>query len=125
MANEKVVFQTCDFFKQTLQDKVSENPIIRKKFDEFVAYKAANPMANYGGSDEPYISKGPLGKAISGLKHAHLTRDLSVMYTLSGNNPRVIKLYGIVSHKDSGTGTPANINKQQSLGKRLVNQSFS
>lgn len=124
MAGE-VIFLNCEFFKETFIAKSTENPVIDKKFREFKAYKLENPMANYGSSDEPYISQGPLGKNIPGLKHAHLTRDISVMYTLSGNNPRVIKLYGIVNHKESGTGTPANINKQKSLAKRLVNQTFS
>lgn len=125
MAGEKVVFQTCEFFKNTFQEKAGENPVVKQKFDDFVKYKTENPMSSFGSSDEPYTGKGPLAKAVPGLKHAHVTRDISIMYTLSGNNPRVIRLFGIVSHADSGTGTPANIKKQQSLGKRLANQTFS
>lgn len=120
MANE-VVFSRCPFFDESFAKRADSN--VKAKLADFIKSKTENPMAAFGGSDTPFISAGPLGKV--GIKHAHLTRDISVLYTLSGKNPHVIKLYGIVSHADSGTGTPANIKKQKNLAKTLDNQSFS
>ena len=55
---------------------------------------------------------------------AHLTQDISVFYTIEGRNPTVIKLFGVFSHADSGTGTPSNIKRQQAVGKQMKNQVF-
>jgi hypothetical protein len=56
------------------------------------------------------------------LRHVHLTRDFSLFYSVDGRDPTVIKLYGVFDHKQSGTGTPSNINRQKNLAKQLGNQ---
>lgn len=84
----------------------------------FLTAKRENPRQPYGGSDTPFISKGPFG----GLSHAHITQDLSVIYKVENGT---VYLYGIYSHGNLGTGTPANINKQKSMATRFANMGFS
>ena len=120
-----VRFVVCELYKKTLDEKASAFPIIKKKVDEFLKFKYENPTSNYGSSDSAFVPGGPLANAVPGLRHAHISRDLSIFYTLSGNNPKNLRLYAIASHQDSGTGTPSNTKRQQSFGKRLQNQTFS
>lgn len=108
-------------FDATLTDKLSRYPGLQDKINEFLSFKRANPGQSWGGSDAPFVSAGPIGRALPKLRHAHLNRDISLYYTIEGRNPTVIKLYGVFSHQESGTGTPGNINKQKSLAKKLVN----
>ena len=120
---QEVIFRTCEEFARTYQEKIQSYPQLEEKFEEFQQFKAQNPTQSYGGSDTPFVSGGPLARAVPKLKHAHLTQDISVLYTLSGR-PATFYLYGIYTHKESGTGTPQNIKVQKSLGKRLSNQQF-
>jgi hypothetical protein len=119
-----VRFLASDLFRQTFADKMRSIPGLEEKFQEFQSAKAQNPGAPFGGSDHPMISRGPLGKEIPKLRHAHLTRDLSVYYTVSGRDPVEVKLYGIFAHNESGTGTPANIKRQKNLARVMSRQSF-
>lgn len=52
--------------------------------------------------------------------HAGLTRDISIFYTVQGKPP-TFKLYGIFSHRETGTGTPPNLKKQRTISKQLGN----
>jgi hypothetical protein len=61
---------------------------------------------------------------IQGLKHAHLTHDIMIVYTLGGRNPIEFKLYGVFSHDELGIGQPANDKRQKSAAKRMANQAF-
>jgi len=115
-----IKFQACDLFNRTFAEKTKNYPGLSDKFKEFTQAKTANPGQPFGGSDTPFINAGPLARAIPKLRHAHLTRDLSVFYTIEGKNPTVVQLYGIFSHQESGTGTPGNINKQKNLAKQLT-----
>ena len=115
-----IKFLACDLFNRTFTEKTKNYPGLADKFREFTQSKTDHPGLPFGGSDTPFISAGPLARAIPKLKHAHLTRDLSVFYTIEGKNPTLVQLYGIFSHQESGTGTPGNINKQKSLAKQLT-----
>ena len=121
----KVMVQTCRLFNQTYENRKRENPLVAQKLADFLAYKHANPMQQFGGSDTTFIATGPLGRAVPKLRHAHITQDLSVFYTIGGANPIVFNLYGIFSHKDSGTGNAPNAKQQKNLGKQLANQTFN
>lgn len=99
-------------------------PEIGQKVQQFIQFKMANPIQQYGGSDTPMAKGAPMGLAIKGLRHAHLTRDVSLYYTIEGRDPILFKLYGLFTHRDSGTGTPANINKQRSLADKFSNAGF-
>ena len=120
-----VMVQTSKLFNQTYEAKKRENPMVAQKLADFLAYKHANPTQQFGGSDTTFIATGPLGRAVPKLRHAHLTQDLSVFYTMGGANPIVFNLYGIFSHKDSGTGNAPNAKQQKNLGKQLANQIFN
>jgi len=120
----KVAVQTCKLFQQSLDAKKRENPLVGQKLADFLAFKQTNPMQQYGGSDTTFITTGPLGRAVPKLRHAHITQDLSIFYTMGGANPIVFNLYGIFSHKDSGTGNAPNTKQQKNLGKQLANQTF-
>ena len=83
-------------------------------------------MQAYGNNDRPFVSTGVLKNAVPGetMVHAHLDRDSSMVYSINGRNPTVIKLYGIFNHSELGTGDPSNIRKQQAMAARLGNMRF-
>ena len=120
------VFRTCNLFRQTLADKILGEPRIVTKFEDFIKIKKQNPMQPYGNNDRSFVAAGVLKSAVPGetLIHAHLDRDNSVVYSLSGRNPTVIKLYGIFNHAELGTGTPGNFRKQKSMSVQFANQRF-
>ena len=120
-----VVFRHCNLYRETLVDKARAYPIIGQKMQDFKAFKSANPLQQYGGSDKPFVGNGFFGNAVRGLRHAHLTHDIMVVYKLSGADPKVFDLYGIFSHDELGIGQPANLKKQKSAASRLGNQDFS
>lgn len=96
-------------------------PVLRKLKD-FLTAKRMSPRDSFGGSDTAFIAIGPLGKALPGLRHAHLSQDLSIVYRLVGN---VIYLYGIYGHKELGTGDAAKINIQKQMATKLSGMKFS
>ena len=108
-------------FDQTVAEKADQLPNLSAKIQEFLTFKSANPGQPWG-KDTPFIAAGPLARALPKLRHVHLTRDLSLFYTIGGRDPIMIRLYGVFNHKESGTGTPGNINRQKSLAKQLDNQ---
>lgn len=119
-----VVFKHSPEYVSTLAKWAINAPHLAEKIAEFKKVKSANPMQPFGKNDSRMVAAAPLGKAIPGLRHAHLTQDLSLFYTLGGANPHVFHLYGIYSHKESGTGNPSNVKIQKSLGQRMQNQVF-
>jgi hypothetical protein len=88
---------------------------------EFIKAKNDNPTAQFGSSDTHFIGDGPIGRTGLKLKHAHISQDVSIIYRLHGN-PATLDLYGLFSHKESGTGNAANIKVQKNLAKKLSNQ---
>jgi hypothetical protein len=120
----EVEFLISPLFVETFKKNVSGNPAMVEKFAEFKNTKTQNPLQKFGSSDYPIPQERPLTKHISGLYHAHLSHDLVIFYSMEGRNPTKIKLYGIFGHDQSGTGQPANLNKQRSLSKQMGNQPF-
>lgn len=120
-----VRFLASDLFKQTFANRSKSVPGLAEKFKDFQIFKSQNPGMPYGSSDHPMVARGPLGREIPKLRHAHLTRDLSLFYTIGGRDPVDVKLYGIFDHHESGTGTPANIKRQKSLATTLSGQRFA
>ena len=109
------LFKKCKLFDKTFAKATKQ---VQTKFKDFVEAKKNNPAEKFGGSDYHFIKAGHLG----GFWHAKLSQDISVIYKVDKN---IVYLYGIFSHADSGTGTPANINKQDSLRSKLDNQEFA
>ena len=120
-----VVFKHSPEYVSTLAKWAVNVPNLADKIAEFKQTKSQNPMQPYGKNDTRLIATAPLGRAVPGLRYAHLTQDLSIFYTLGGANPHVFNLFGIYSHNESGTGNSQNIKVQKNLGKRLANQSFN
>lgn len=119
-----VVFKTSPLFRETLANLARNFPNLIARFEAFKSFKSQNPLASFGSSDKPSVGKGFFAKEVPGIKHAHLTKDISVWYTISGKDPTEIKLYGVFTHHDTGTGEPPNRRKQAATAERLGNQSF-
>jgi hypothetical protein len=118
-----VVFQTSGIFADSFLKAVQKDARVADRFREFSATKSADPTQAFGKSDSSFAAI--FTDYVPKLRHAHLTQDISVFYTVSGRDPTLIKLYGVFSHAQSGTGTPTNIKKQKNLASQLKNQSFS
>lgn len=114
-------FMRGDLYNATYAVKVQPYPAIRKKFRDFMELKRANPTAPFGSSDKTFNSDGFFNAFVPGLRHAHITFDLSIVYKVVGNQ---IYLYGFFTHDDLGTGQPRNINRQKNAAKRLSQQNF-
>lgn len=118
----ETVFRRSGLYKDTYLDKIQPNPKLRNKFRDFMEIKRNNPNAPFGGRDIAFASTGNFTKAIPGIKHAHITGDISIVYKVTGNQ---IFLYGFFTHDEIGIGQPANINKQKSAALKFNNQQFA
>lgn len=116
----KVTGRVCDM----LMDTLSKHSGVRDKLAAFLETKLNNHMAAFGAKDAHFSGNGNFGGMGIGLKHAHLTHDISVIYRVHGNPP-VIDIYGVFRHDESGTGQPPNMNRQKSLIKRMARQEFN
>lgn len=119
----KVQIHYCDEFNKTYAHHALKTKGVKSAYDEFEAAKSNDPNVYFGSKD--YKFGNIYDKHVPGLKHAGLTGDKSVFYTLSGDgDTRHIHVYGIYGHDEAGIGQPQNINKQKSLAKKLSNQQF-
>ena len=105
--------KTSPCFNKT-NKKHLKNARVQQALTDFLTTKAKDPRAPFGSKDYAMTGKGPL----SGIKHAGLTNDISVMYEIKNNT---IYLFAIGSHNDLGFGRPNNIKKQKSLVKKINN----
>ena len=112
-----IVFKTCKLFDKTFKEYQSNKQVVNK-FKEFVKWKTEHPNEPFGSKDYSFGNK----VVLSGYYHAGLSFDVSLVYRREGNT---IQLYGVFSHDDSGTGQPANLNRQQSLKSKLDHQLFA
>lgn len=118
----KVIVHTCNEFDKCYKNHL-KTPGVAEAVKKFITHKQATPLEPFGAKDTHMLKEGPIGKSVSGIKHAHLTQDISVFYRLSGSgDSRNLHLYGIYSHKESGTGNSANLKIQASVGKKLSQQ---
>lgn len=113
-----VQFVGADTYFATL-NKYGKDEQVLQALRNFIAFKRENPLQQAGGKDRPYIGSGPL----AGYIHAGLTRDISIVYTISGRDPHVIKLFGIYTHQDTGTGTPGRPNLSKVMAASWAKQS--
>lgn len=120
-----VRIETCELFTSSVVDATKQDSNIRQLIKDFVDFKSKDPTARYGGKDESLSPQGIYTNEIPKIRKAHLTRDMSIWYTISGKDPHVIRLYGVFDHRESGTGTPDNRKKQRTLASRMSNQKFS
>lgn len=118
-------FQISPLFRETFAAKTQSNPALKGKVEQFLQVKTADPTQLFGASDKPFRSGGIFANAVPKIRHAHLTHDLSMVYTVEGGADPVIRLYGIFSHDDMGTGQPQNLNRQRGVATKFAGQSFS
>jgi hypothetical protein len=111
--------RVCALFTETLGNHKG----LEQRLAAFINAKTQDPLKAFGGSDSHFIADGPIGKTGLKVKHAHLSQDVSVIYRLHGN-PATLDLYGLFSHKESGTGNTPQRKIQQNLAKRLSSQDF-
>lgn len=116
-----VVFRRGGLYKETYLAKVLPYQSIKNKFRDFMEIKRNDPQQPFGSSDKPFKTFGNLDNAVPGLRHAHLTFDLSILYRVEGNQ---VFLYGFFTHDDIGTGQPPSMNRQKGMGSKLANQTF-
>jgi hypothetical protein len=95
---------------------------MKDKLEVFKSFKENNPTGLFGSSDKPFASDGLFQQKMKGMKHAHLTHDISIVYRMYGSNPNIIELYGIFTHDEIGTG--GNRKKQGNMAKQFSNQLF-
>lgn len=125
-----MVVKTCPLFDETLLRAVQlRGDTFRDSFKRFLEFKqqaakSGNPLQPYGARDKPFIPNGQLRNAVPNetLVHAHLSHDLNLVYSMTGRNPIIYKLYGFFTHDDLGTGQPANIKRQRQQGSVFANQ---
>jgi mRNA-degrading endonuclease YafQ of YafQ-DinJ toxin-antitoxin module len=106
-------------YNETLSN-YSKNQRVLERLKEFITHKRNNPTQNFGTKDQLFSSDGILKSAVNNesMKHAHLTHDVSILYTIQGRPP-LIKLYGIFSHDELGTGQPSKKSDQRKAASRL------
>lgn len=114
--SDAMVFYKCDVYTDTLK----QYPHLHDKIRAFMDFKEANPLSPYGSNDRSFEPAGFYGKAVKDLRKAHLSRDESLLYRIEGTNPRRCYLFGIFTHHDLGTGTPANKNRQKTMADQMA-----
>lgn len=112
-----VAILICDLFIESYKAR-STVPGVKDRLKEFITQKMANPTAKFGKDDKPFVDVIPA-------THAKLTSNISIVYTLSGANPKLIKLYGVFTHDDIGTGQPPNQKRQKNIAAKMSNQTFT
>lgn len=126
VSNQPVVrFLFCPLYKETFIHRCKNDEVLKSKLSDFIKTKGqkenGKPVPRFGASDKPFSGDGNY----PGLLHAHLNADMSIVYSVSGANPTDVKLYGIFSHDDLGTGQPSNKRKQVSMAQKFKSQPFS
>jgi hypothetical protein len=118
--SSSVVFEEGPLWIESVVAAAKDTSNILQKITEFKTQKEQNPMAPFGTKDRPFNTDGIYKQYLPKALKAHLTQDMSIIYELSGRNPTTIKLYGVFTHADLGTGQPANIKIQKNMAKRLA-----
>lgn len=111
-------------YSQASKDSIKSKPEIHDKLEEFLTAKTQDPMQPFGKTDTRFIASGPIGKTGLKLRHAHLSQNVSVIYRLHGSNPKLLDIYGVMTHKELGTSTTANIRTQKKVAKKFTKQQF-
>jgi len=114
-----VQFVKGSLWTESLSKAMQDTPGVENKVTDFIKTKQNNPLEPFGAKDQHFTSGGVYKKALPKARKAHLTQDLSIVYELSGKNPTVVKLIGVFSHAQLGTGQPANIKKQKQMARKL------
>lgn len=109
-----LIISDCPLYTESVEKYKS----LKTKIGQFIRCKQDNPIQKFGTSDYPM--SGPY----KGLRHAHLSGDISIIYEMIGSNPHILKLYGLFSHEELGTGVPSKKRKQVQMTDKFKNQKF-
>jgi hypothetical protein len=120
---EPLEIHTCDNFNDSLEKNLEKHPDLEQMVQDFLNEKAKNPLGQYGNKDTHMGDTGKWG-LVPKIKHTALAHDMRLFYTLEGKGPRILRLYGVHSHDESGTGNPKNMNRQDKLAKKMSKQKF-
>jgi hypothetical protein len=122
-----LVVAESPLFRETAAKYAKPGSTVLARYIEFIRTKKENPIALFGSprTDKKNPDGTPMSQEVPGIRHAHLTHDVSVFYTISGANPSVLRVYAMLSHDEAGTGQPTNYKVQKSMGKRMANQQFN
>ena len=115
---EKVVFQICPMFEETVE-RFSSTPRVINRVRDFIQYKLQDPRAQFGSND---TSMNVPGGNYNGFMHANVSNDLRIFYTKESQDPIVIKLYAVLTHDEAGIGQPANIKRQKQMSGKMRRQ---
>ena len=118
---KSVAVERCPLFLDSYIEKVRSNKVLLNKIATFLRKKVEDPLIPVG-NDRPLLSKGPYGSMVPGIWHAHLNLDISIWYVYVGGSNPTLKLYGVFTHEETGTGQPAKIQKQQTMAAKMANQ---
>ena len=116
---------------KTLDKFSGQKDTLKKELIKFINFKNQYPfngslpgkIPGFGDSDKKFRSGGKFDQQLPNLSHAHLTHNLSLVYFLD-RETQTLRLYGIYSHDDLGTGNPPNTNRQIQMGQRFANMKF-
>lgn len=111
----KVRIVASKMFAASLKNFRGDAQVIQA-IQAFIAHKRNDPTAPFGSKDYPFR-----GASLKGYLHAGLTFDAQIVYTISGRDPHTIRLYGVFTHDDLGTGNPAQMKRQQKAGQTFAN----
>lgn len=116
--------------ERTLNRFSNQKDRLKKSLVNFIEWKSKFPfnggVANYpgyGSSDKKFKSFGKFGTQMPGISHAHLTHDISIVYQVDRETD-TIKLFGVYTHDDIGTGSTPNTNRQEQMTQRWNNMKF-
>lgn len=94
-------------------DSIRDKPqSVVDRLELFIQTKKENPTASFSNRDAPFNSKGPYGRLIPKLRHAHLNLDVSVVYKVEGSKPTILKIFGLWTHDELGTAGNPRVEKQ-------------
>lgn len=116
---------------RTLDKFTDQKDRLKKELGSFIKWKNEYPvngsipgkMPGFGDSDKKFRSGRNFDMRLPNISHAHLTHNLSIVYYVD-RETNTLRLYGIYSHDDIGTGTPPNMNRQQQMATRWANMRF-
>jgi mRNA-degrading endonuclease YafQ of YafQ-DinJ toxin-antitoxin module len=112
---------TCPLFHESLEKM---NPKIKDRLKNFIEFKKQSPTSPFNKSDGTLSGISVSQYHGMGLRHTHLTHDLSLVYSIEGKDPIKIKLFGVFSHDQLGTGQPPRTNVQSRMATKFAGQPF-
>lgn len=115
-------------FWRTLNKYSDQKERLLSATKKFLAWKNEHPFngalpgkfPGYGSNDKKFEAKGRFGNDYA---HAHLTHNVSIVYSVD-RETNTIKIYGLYTHDDIGTGRPPNPNRQAQAVQRWGQQKF-